>query len=828
MRLTRILFYLSFIFCLLAVAVPAAPAQALTGTIAVYPLSGPTGTLVNVTGSGFTGGSNFTIHFGAANLNTGTVNSGGNLVNAYFNVPIANRAAWSVTITTDAGDTSSSAVFNVVPQVILDYASGRAGDIIKVSGTGFAASATITIFLDSTAMTTSNSDPSGSFSSVQMTIPAITPGRHAITAGDGLVYSPEVALTILPKITYTPNVQTVGSQITISGSGFTANSPMAFLVDTLSVTSSASQTDANGSFSNTTLVIPPLAQGTHTLKAQDINSNVATANLYIRPGISLSPQNGTPGAAVTINGSGFAASQAITVTYNGAVITTNPSPINTDTNGSFTASFAVPAGGSGSYTVQATDGTNSASTTFIISASLSVNPASGLTGATLTLSGSNFSPSTTVTISYDAAQIATAVTDASGSFSTSFKAPVGRNGPHIITATDGTNSVTVNFSIQASITLSTPVGQVDSGVTVSGTGFAQGRGLTVTFDRIQAATTTTDGYGSFGATFKVPGLPSGGHQIAATDGVSMVTANFTVSSSASLSPVNGYVGTTITVKGAGLGSAKAVTVDYDKVQVATGATDVNGAFTATFATPNSATGNHQVGLTDGTSTASFTFTVTPAMGINPTSGNVGGNLAMKGVGFGAAKSVSVKYDNAQVAQSTTDASGTFSATFIIPPSTGGNHVISATDGTSTITTDFAMDSTPPPAPTLLQPADATKASAQASLSWSAVSDPSGVTYELQIAPDATFATILVDKKGLTNAGYTLSDQEKLKSASKDKPYYWRVKAIDGASNQSPWSTPKSFYVGFVLPQWATYVIFAVIAIVVGILGFWLGRKTYPY
>ncbi len=83
----------------------------------------------------------------------------------------------------------------------------------------------------------------------------------------------------------------------------------------------------------------------------------------------------------------------------------------------------------------------------------------------------------------------------------------------------------------------------------------------------------------------------------------------------------------------------------------------------------------------------------------------------------------------------------------------------------------------------------------------------------------------MDKSGLTTAGYTLSDAERLKSASKDSPYYWRVKAIDGASNESAWTTLRSFYVGFVLPGWGLNAIFGVVVVLVGLAGFWLGKKA---
>ena len=110
-----------------------------------------------------------------------------------------------------------------------------------------------------------------------------------------------------------------------------------------------------------------------------------------------------------------------------------------------------------------------------------------------------------------------------------------------------------------------------------------------------------------------------------------------------------------------------------------------------------------------------------------------------------------------------------------------------------------------------------------------MTDPNGgITYTLQISKDATFNTLILQKTGLTAPTYTLNTQnpqEKLKSASKSAPYYWRVQAIDAASNASAWTTPQTFLVGLALGDYAGYIILGVIAIMLGVLGFVLGRLT---
>jgi hypothetical protein len=95
---------------------------------------------------------------------------------------------------------------------------------------------------------------------------------------------------------------------------------------------------------------------------------------------------------------------------------------------------------------------------------------------------------------------------------------------------------------------------------------------------------------------------------------------------------------------------------------------------------------------------------------------------------------------------------------------------------------------------------------------------------MQIAQDSAFSTKIFEKVGLITNSYQLTDEQKLKSSEKDKPYYWRVKAIDAASNESNWSTSQSFTVGTNFPGWLWIVIWVVGGIIILLVGFILGRR----
>jgi hypothetical protein len=113
------------------------------------------------------------------------------------------------------------------------------------------------------------------------------------------------------------------------------------------------------------------------------------------------------------------------------------------------------------------------------------------------------------------------------------------------------------------------------------------------------------------------------------------------------------------------------------------------------------------------------------------------------------------------------------------------------------------------------------------LKWQDVTDPSGVTYSLEIAKDAAFNIMELQKDGLKLSEYTLTSQEVLGTVTKEKPYYWRVKAIDGANNQSEWSAPFTFYTGEASKK--TNYVFIIAGICVGVGGIaflieWLRRR----
>jgi hypothetical protein len=117
------------------------------------------------------------------------------------------------------------------------------------------------------------------------------------------------------------------------------------------------------------------------------------------------------------------------------------SNITASAQGSWNATFVIPASPAGNHTIDAFGATTKASSVsdavFRIGAGISADPASGNVGTKTTISGSGFPANTVLIIKYDDKEIARGLnTDATGSFGQSVTIPKSAAGNHIIKVVD--------------------------------------------------------------------------------------------------------------------------------------------------------------------------------------------------------------------------------------------------------------------------------------------------------------------------------------------------------------------------------------------------------
>jgi len=396
--------------------------------------------------------------------------------------------------------------------------------------------------------------------------------------------------------------------------------------------------------------------------------------------------------------------------------------------------------------------------------------------------------------------------------------------------------------IAAEIKLDTDKGPVGTGVEITGSDFDGNKDITVEYDGnvtdIESGDTDTDSTGDFEATILIPESAVGEHTIKVIDeSDNEAEVVFTVEPEITTDPESGRVGERVTVNGTGFDGSEDVTVTFDGDEVATGSTDTDGSFAIAFDVPTVGPGTYTVEAEDDDGNSAKTgFRMTTDVSISPVTGQsspgyVGMDMTISGTGFIPNHEITITYASTPAVFTTTSkADGSFSATFKVPKSEAGEHTITATDGTNTLEIAFFMESEAPAIPQPLLPEMDIKPEQPVVFDWQDVTDPSGVTYTLQLARDKNFTDIVL-KKELTQSTYTMTEAEELESTKKDAPYWWRVRAIDGAGNMSGWTGAGSFHVGFVfaLPDWAIYLLMGVGGLLLFFIGFFVGRRTgYAY
>ncbi len=437
------------------------------------------------------------------------------------------------------------------------------------------------------------------------------------------------------------------------------------------------------------------------------------------------------------------------------------------------------------------------------------------------------------------------------------------------------------FTVTASGTLNTPSptsGSAGTTVTLSGTGFLASYPIIFRFDSISLTPTgdqNTNTAGSFTSTVTIPQTTAGTHTIYVTVGSITKSHSFTVTANPVLNtpvPPSGPAGTDISLTGTGFPANSSITFTLDPGQIILSfksgpTTDSAGTVNSVVTIPSSTIdGVYAITIRVGTTTQSKEFTVTggtattttptttttvptttttttttqpppsAVVNVNASGNNVGAVIGIIGAGFTPSTLVNVRFDDEVLTTATSNADGTILVTIEAPTAESGDHIITASDGTHTGTITFTIESVPPGIPQPLKPEMEVKVKTPIIFEWEEVEDVSPasnpVTYELQIATSASFgaSSVVIDKKNLTAITYELSPAEELELEGRTAPYYWRIRAVDAASNASQWTGAGEFYASSPgsFPSWALYTIIGVGAVFVFLIGYWLGRRSAFY
>ena len=277
----------------------------------------------------------------------------------------------------------------------------------------------------------------GSFT-VAFTVPESCTGVHEVRAYIGTVPQATKDFRVKPGLMINPEEGSVGTTVTVKGMGFAKNEEgIDLYFDGEMIAENIEQADEYGSW-ETTFQIPPSARGSHRIDARGDDSTltqVRDATFKVTPGIRADRSSGSPGESIAVTGGGFGAGdRRIKILFAGEPVAEG---IGSDDRGYWEESFEVPEMPRGTYIVTAEgDFTNKEHVTeiiFTIRPGIVLSPDQGHVGMNITAIGRGFGANRDVIVLYEDSQVATATTDANGSFEVIFSVPESRHGEWHVT-----------------------------------------------------------------------------------------------------------------------------------------------------------------------------------------------------------------------------------------------------------------------------------------------------------------------------------------------------------------------------------------------------------
>jgi hypothetical protein len=500
-------------------------------------------------------------------------------------------------------------------------------------------------------------------SSTDTQLKLIVPAGLALGALDVTVTteggtSEKATFTVVGKPTITsvtPAIGPAGTLVSIAGTHLTDASLVMFGAGPATFTEkTAALIEATVPVSATTGKVKVMTPGGEALSSIDFVVKDA-------PKItSFSPTSGIVGTVVTINGENFDAGNVIVKFGSGtaaAVTVVNATKITATLPASSTT---------GKITVQTAAGSGESAANFTVIGSptlTSFSPASGGTGVEVTITGTNFI--SVNNIKYNATTVSAANYTVVSSTQIKAKVPSGASSGKIsITTPSGTGMSGANFTVLAPPTIasfSPANGAQGSNVIITGTGFTSITAVSINDIDVGGGNFTVNSPTQI--TAKVPAnATSGKIKVVNALGTATSSATFYVTPFiTSINPASGNPGSTLTIAGTNLGSAK---VRFNSTEVTPTANTANS---ISVTVPSLAPGAMNITVVNAGGTSNpKTFTITSPVVLTEivaTANIVEQLILLKGSNLGGATKVIFGTDEESVLTNTATV-----VTAIIPPS----------------------------------------------------------------------------------------------------------------------------------------------------------------
>lgn len=316
------------------------------------------------------------------------------------------------------------------------------------------------------------------------------------------------------SITITPSSGTTSTNVHIEGNGFSGGVATIYWDDqpTLNKIPISQNGELDFDFQ-----VPTDSKGNHTIRISDDSNwtdSTAIATFTILPTISIFPTIGRPYSTIIVTGTGFGRLEKdIRITVDKYVV---PTPITANYMGAWSANIDAPGPDKGEHNISAF---SSAITTsevgdfkFIAGPFAKIEPSSGKSGTEVAIEGYGFRTSEDgITITWDNEIIfCNFIAGFNGVMNTTFITPPATQGHHLVGlfGSDFTPRGVIpdmDFNVIPNIELQPASGNKGTKVMVSGTGFAKGETINLSFeDASLNVNAITDDTGSFSTNFVSP------------------------------------------------------------------------------------------------------------------------------------------------------------------------------------------------------------------------------------------------------------------------------------------------------------------------------------
>ncbi|MBK0419843.1 LPXTG cell wall anchor domain-containing protein [Leucobacter sp. CSA1] len=463
------------------------------------------------------------------------------------------------------------------------------------------------------------------------------------------------------------------------------------------------------------------------------------------PTASASPSSLTESelasSGVTITGADFPANSDVSLTVGGEAAGTQTASADGAVSFPYTSSTL----GTGTHEAVLSSGSASAAASFTVTEdpvtydpTASVSPStltqSELAATGVTIAGEGFAPDSEVALTVAGAAAGTQTANADGDVSFAYTSASLASGAHeaVLSAAEGT--ATASFTVTEDPVVYDPTASVtptqlteselaETGVTVSGEGFAAGTDVTLSVDGTEVDSAAASGSGTVSFTHTSSTLGTGEHTAELSAAEGSATATFTVLadndpvydptigvSPASLT-VSELASSGVAITGEGFPANADVTLTVSGAEVETASSNAAGDVAFDFTSESLGVGTHAVRLEADAPGAEVegSFEVTedpvvydPEASVAPAelteSELADTGVTVTGIGFPADAEVMLVIGGTEAETATADADGTVAFAYTSSTLGVGTHTAALTSGSLEASADFTVteDEDPPP------------------------------------------------------------------------------------------------------------------------------------